>query len=318
MVFFPLANRSQTVTVPVELITSDSGMMAEWVFSMAQDRFGFMWFGTNLGVVRHDGFHYRVFRRANTLPHPLSSDYVMAIAPDARGDLWLGTTKGLNRFHAASETFSTYLHDPGDPDSLPGNSVFFLCHWKARPGFLWVATRDGGLGLFDTNTGKCRSFRSDPSRPGALGSNDVRMVLEDSRQRIWVGTADGFHRFLPESERFEVYRHDPQNADSIGDNSVFEIFESKSQPGIIWVGTDRNYLQRFDPERNSWQRFRLPAAERPDPYSNRVYFINECPNDPEMLLVGTHHGPLHVPYAPGLLAAGHFAGPVQRGGQPPR
>ena len=290
LAFFPLANRSQTVTVPAELITSDSGMMAEWVFSMVQDRLGFIWFGTNLGVVRHDGFHYKVFRRANTLPLPLSSDFILAIDADAQGDLWLGTAKGLNRFHFASETFSTYLHDPGDPDSLSGNSVFFLCNWKARPGFLWVATAEGGLGLFDTNTGKCRSFRSDPARPGTLNNNSVRMVLEDSRQRIWVGTADGFHRFLPESERFEVYRHDPQNANSIGDNSVYEIFESKGQPGIIWVGTDRNYLQRFDPQRNSWQRFRLPAAERPDPYSNRVYFINECPNEPEMLLVGTHLG----------------------------
>ncbi|TFG75762.1 MAG: hypothetical protein E4H23_10355, partial [Chrysiogenales bacterium] len=176
------------------------------------------------------------------------------------------------------------------PDSLTGNLINSLCKWSARPGFLWVATADGGLGLFDTKTGKCRSFRSDPSRPGTLGSNNVRMVLEDSRQRIWVGTADGFHRFLPESERFEVFRHDPQNANSIGDNSVFEIFESKSQPGIIWVGTDRSYLQRFDPQRNSWQRFRLPAAALPDPYSNRVYFINECPDNPEMLLVGTHQG----------------------------
>jgi len=290
LLLFPFSNWTQTVTVPAELITSDSGMMAEWVFSMAQDRLGFMWFGTNLGVVRHDGLHYKVFRRANTLPNPLSNDYIIAISQDGSGDLWLGTTKGLNRFHPASETFSAYLHDPADPESLTGNIINSLSRWSAWPGLLWVATADGGLGLFDTKTGKCRSFRSDPARPGTLNSNDVRMAFEDSRKRIWVATAKGLHRFLPESEQFEVFRHDPQNADSIGDDSVFEIYESKSQPGILWIGTDKNYLQRFDPGRRSWQRFRMPAAELPDPFSNRIYFINECPNEPDMLLVGTQQG----------------------------
>ena len=74
-----------------------------------------MWFGTNLGVARHDGIHFKVFRRANTLPDPLSNDYVLAITQDEAGDLWLGTRKGLNRFHYASETFSVHASRPQGP-----------------------------------------------------------------------------------------------------------------------------------------------------------------------------------------------------------
>ena len=284
------AGPAPEVILPAELITSDSGMMAAWVFSMVQDRRGFIWFGTNLGVARHDGIHYRVFRRANTLPSPLSNDYIFSMNEDAAGDLWLGTRNGLNCFHTASETFSVYFHDPKDPESLTGNRIWYLSKWSASPDSLWVATAGDGLGLFNTKTGKCKSFRADPSRPDALGSNQAFMVLEDSLKRVWVGTAGGLHRFLPASEGFEVFRHDANDANTIGDDRAYEIFESKSQPGILWVGTGKNCLNRFDPGRRSWQRFTLPPAELPDPFSNSVFFISDCPNEPEMLLVGTQQG----------------------------
>jgi ligand-binding sensor domain-containing protein/DNA-binding CsgD family transcriptional regulator len=289
LVLFPVLGSPQTVTIPAELITSDSGIAAEWVYFIAQDRQGFLWLGTNLGVARYDGIHFRVFRRANTLPNPLSNDYVMDITQDEAGDLWMGTANGLNRFNPASETFTVFRHAPGDPESLPGDFIISISRWSARPDCLWVATASG-LGLFNVKTGKCRSFRADPSRPGSLNSKEVRMAYEDSRKRIWVATANGFYRFLPATGSFEAFRQDPQDNGTIGSNNVFEIFESRSQPGILWVGTGANFLNRFDPGRRSWQRFLLPEAEFPDPYSNKIFYIIDCPSEPDTLLVGTQQG----------------------------
>jgi ligand-binding sensor domain-containing protein/DNA-binding CsgD family transcriptional regulator len=282
--------RAQEVVIPAEMITSDSGMAAEWVLSMLQDHAGFIWFGTNLGVARHDGLKYKIFRRANTLPNPLSNDYIYSMAEDATGDIWLGTGNGLNRFHRASETFTAFFHDPRDPGSLTGDLITCLVPCSLSPDSLWVVTVGGGLGIFNTKTGRCRSFRSDPSQPGSLASNYVHVVYEDQRRQAWVGTAKGFQRFRPATGDFETFRHDPQNANTIGNDNVFEIFESNNQPGILWIGTGGNCLNRFDADRRSWQRFLLPPAELPDPFSNIVFFISECPNEPEMLLVGARQG----------------------------
>ena len=144
------------------------------------------------------------------------------------------------------------------------------------------------------------------------------MVLEDSRKQVWVGTARGLHRFFPATEGFEVFRHDVKNTNTIGNDNVFEIFESRHQPGILWVGTGRNCLNRFDFERRDWQRFMLPAAELPDPFSNNVYFIKDCPNEPDTLLVGTSQGLYMFHVLRKSWQRVVSAGPVPRNGRSPQ
>ncbi len=285
----PLALRPQELVIPAERITADAGLFNDVIYCMFQDRSGFIWLGGSLGVTRHDGIHFRVFRRANTLPRPLSSDYVLSIAQDPGGDLWLGTVGGLNRMEIASESFTAYRHDPQDPRSIPDDGINHLCASKSRPGLLWVSTRKG-LGLFDTKTGECRSFRADPSRPGSLASDQVNMVYEDSLRRVWVATSGGLQRFLPASGSFESFRHDPANENSLGNDGVFEIFESPRFPGILWLGSAGNSLSRFDTDRNSWQRYSPPEVHLVDPGANAVFFISDYPDDPGAMLLGTQNG----------------------------
>jgi ligand-binding sensor domain-containing protein/DNA-binding CsgD family transcriptional regulator len=277
------------MVIPAERVTADAGLFNDFVYSVFQDRSGFIWLGGSLGVARHDGVHFRVFRRANTLPRPLSSDYVLSIAQDPSGDLWLGTIGGLNRMEIASESFTAYRHDPRDPRSIPGDFISHLCVSKSRPGLLWVSTKNG-LGLFDTKTGQCQRFRADPSRPGSLASDQVRMVIEDSRQRVWVATDGGLQRFLPASASFESFRHDPVNGNSLGSEGVFEIFESPRQPGILWMGGAGNSLSRFDPDRNSWRRYSPPDTYPAAPRANAIFYITDYPDDPNALLLGTQNG----------------------------
>lgn len=283
------ALRPQELVLPAERITADAGLFNDTISCVFQDRTGFIWLGSSIGIIRHDGIHFRVFRRANTLPRPLSNDYILSIAQDPGGDLWLGTIGGLNRMEIASESFTVYRHDPRDPRSIPGDFINHVCASTSRPGWLWLSTPHG-LGLFDTRTGECQCFRADPSRPGSLASDEVYMVFEDARRRAWVATSGGLQRFLPGSGRFQSFRHEPGNVNSLGDDLVPEIFESPRQPGILWVGGGGNVLSRFDPDRNRWQRYSPPDAQPADPRANAITFIRDYPDDSGALLVGTLSG----------------------------
>ena len=69
------------------------GLAGNIVYSLAQDREGVMWFGTNRGVSRWDGKTFKNFREAQGLLN--DNVYALAVGPD--GDVWVGTKKGVAR-----------------------------------------------------------------------------------------------------------------------------------------------------------------------------------------------------------------------------
>jgi hypothetical protein len=62
------------------------------VMSLAQDRAGFLWVGTQGGLARYDGYHFRSFLPNPSDPKALPDGYVRTILPDADGGLWMGSS----------------------------------------------------------------------------------------------------------------------------------------------------------------------------------------------------------------------------------
>src|SRR5271170_3670043 len=117
------------------------------VRSIAQDRYGFMWFGTDDGLYRYDGYNLKPYRHERGNPNSLSDDAVLVVYRDSTGILWVGTGfGGLDRFDPASDTFKHYRHDPANRGSLSGNAV--SCIYQDRGGALWIGT-PGGLDRLD-------------------------------------------------------------------------------------------------------------------------------------------------------------------------
>src|ERR1041384_6232593 len=64
------------------------------VHAITQDRSGFIWFGTQEGLVRYDGTTMRVYRPVDKDPASISDGFVTALALDGSGKLWVGTSEG--------------------------------------------------------------------------------------------------------------------------------------------------------------------------------------------------------------------------------
>src|ERR1700716_200150 len=75
---------------------SDSGLPQNSVDAIAQTRDGYLWLGTQEGLVRFDGVHFRVFDTRNTAA--LGDDYIEAMCQTRDGALWIGTLNGLARY----------------------------------------------------------------------------------------------------------------------------------------------------------------------------------------------------------------------------
>jgi hypothetical protein len=84
------------------------GLSQNRVTLIVQDDQGFMWFGTQYGVDRYDGYQFKVFKNDPAKPSSLCGVYMFSMFKDRSGTLWMGCEHGLDRFDPWTETFIRY------------------------------------------------------------------------------------------------------------------------------------------------------------------------------------------------------------------
>ncbi|HSR30348.1 MAG TPA: two-component regulator propeller domain-containing protein, partial [Anaerolineae bacterium] len=263
----------------------DQGLSQSVVTSAVQDSRGFLWFGTQDGLNRFDGYEFVVYENKPEDPNSLSANFIQDLVADPSGVLWIGTNGGgLDSLDLDTGQFSHYQHDPKDPDSLSDNTILDL--YADPGGVLWIGTDGGGLDRFDPRgelePGAARfvHYRNDPSNPHSLSSNSVQSIYRDREGVLWVGTdGGGLNRLDPGSEqgpgaaRFVHYQHDPEDPASLGHNTVQVIHEDGD--GVLWIGTNGGGLNRLDRETGGFVRFQHDPDDPHSLSNDLVWVIHE-------------------------------------------
>lgn len=202
---------------------------------IVQDNQGFLWFGSQHGLYRFDGYSYKEFVHDPANANSLSGVFITTLFKDRSGTLWVGCDRFLDRLDLETETFTHY-------------SVPFVVHISQdRTGLLWLSTPSGLYG-FDSATEQSRRYAHDPADPMSLSSSNVRSSGEDREGRFWVSSIDGMDEFDRSSGT--VLRHIPLREPS----SSFAFFEDRF--GIFWIyRTSGNPLAIFDPKSNNLTEF---------------------------------------------------------------
>lgn len=199
--------------------------------ALAEDRQGFLWIGTQAGLVRFDGSRFKVFRSDPDDPATLGGSYVRSLLPAADGRLWIGGfSGGLSVYDPARESFVRYRHVPGDPGSLSHNRVEAIA--EDRSGRLWIGT-DEGLDRLDPRSGRIDHF---------LPANRLRALLVDRSGQLWVGGRDGL----------QVWRGEGKGFERMVSEAVVRLAEDDR--GRIWIGTMENGAAVLDPRTGSLHR----------------------------------------------------------------
>lgn len=236
----------------------ENGLPQNMVQALAQTADGYLWLGTEVGLVRFDGSGFAVFD-ASTRP-ALPGNDVQCLLATRDGALWVGTGSGLARVkNGAVQTFTT-------EDGLPGNDIRGLqeeadetilvstengavevsrrpapkgetappqaavgFHAELAPGITAEGTnhavvlRDGGATAAQWSVGK------------ELPGTRVQAVYADRQGTLWIGTNGGLVRYAGgKLERMPV-------TDPLASASVLAILEDRE--GDLWVGTETNGLQ---------------------------------------------------------------------------
>ncbi|MEP2791913.1 MAG: two-component regulator propeller domain-containing protein, partial [Kangiellaceae bacterium] len=76
-------------------LDKQDGMISSVVYDIAQDNDGFMWFATEDGLVKYDGFEFVNYRHSRLDENSLSNNLVRSLLIDRQGRLWVGNEGGL-------------------------------------------------------------------------------------------------------------------------------------------------------------------------------------------------------------------------------
>ncbi|HET9033489.1 MAG TPA: two-component regulator propeller domain-containing protein [Dokdonella sp.] len=203
----------------------------------------------NKGVIaryRHDP------QRADSLSH----DFVQYITRTRDGSLWVATNGGgLNRMRGNSDSFEHFRNDPNDPGSLAEDALLYI--FEGRDGTLWIGTVNQGL---DERCSTCKSFvhhrhqvvtESHSSNPGGDSVSDI---VETSNGDLWLALrAGGLDRFDRAAQRFEHFRSDPDDPQSVGSNAISTL--TMDSRGELWVGTQGAGISHLLPGTEDAPRF---------------------------------------------------------------
>ncbi len=319
----PVPNRVSAESLPeicncvlrFDAIGIEQGLSQSSVRVVFQDSRGFLWFGTEDGLNRYDGYNFKVFKRDPDNANSISDGWINAITEDQDGYLWIGTRLGgLNRYDPVSRRFTHYQHRKGDLTSLNDNHITSLLVDKDNQ--LWVGTMSG-LSRFVPESQTFHHFpyvvipqpSVDGEYPGSpdpvvptpispsiepdvvtqgekLSGKVVSALFQDSTGRLWVGTSDGgLNGYDSQAGLFNYYQPAIDDPSSISHISITSITEDVN--GQLWIGT-RKGLNRFNPATGQFVRFAHEQEDSRTISSDTIHIVNVDASG--NLWVGTSNG----------------------------
>ena len=239
---------------------SRQGLPQSSINTILQSRDGYIWLGTQEGLVRFDGINFKVFDKS-IVDIMLSND-VRVLHEDLKGQLWIGMRDG-GLLHLESDSFSVIkgfennrisalasssdgelwigttdngLHQLiGDSlskwDNLPSEQIGALLYESG--GTLWVGTRDSGLVAIKENMPRHWTTAD------GLPSNDITALSGGEKTGLWLGTREAGLAFFHHGV-FRTYTQD----ENLPSNLILTLFEDRR--GNLWIGTDQGGLARWN------------------------------------------------------------------------
>ena len=193
--------------------------------AIVQDTSGFIWLGTQSGLVRWDGYHFRRYAADTQTPGSLPDSFILALHIDDRGRLWIGTSAGgLARYDAERDSFAV----AAGPSGVKGTAVFSITG-DGKSG-LWVGT-ESGLNHVDAQHPNELTPLATAQADG-LPEGGVQAVLNDRDGSLWVGTRHGLWRRPSGTTGFSAHLlATPEESEP----AVTRLFQDSA--GRIWIGT---------------------------------------------------------------------------------
>jgi len=187
----------------------------------------------------------------------ITSNYLECIFVDSQENLWIGSwDKGIFLLEKGSEEFINYTID-NTKGNLASNTVLSIT--EDKKGIIWLGTFYKGLHSYNPITKKIKHYNSQPFEENDLAASDMRKVIVDSYENIWVGTTRGLFKIIKKNENdIAIISMKDKMSKAFNNvksaNHILSLYESENTK-YIWIGTKGAGLCRYNTETEKFTWF---------------------------------------------------------------
>lgn len=277
-------------STPLHLFTNltvQKGLNSNESNSIIQDKYGFIWIGTEEGIARYDGYRITKFKYNGT-PTTIPSNNISCLLYDNE-QIWIGTWNGLAKIDI--QTFEIKQINIGHSKTV--RALF-----KDSKGKVWIGTENGIL-VYDEQQNSYLYYNRQNSD---ISHNTIRAFSETKDGSIWIGTYDGLNRF--KNNEFKSFQLKGDRKPLISNNLVLTIENSSTNDSIIWVGTETG-LVSFNIYNYKSIDYNLDNIKLSNEVTKCIYQQNDS-----LLWLGTDFG-LNILNLNNNQVSTHFHDPLQ-------
>ncbi|MDA3930981.1 MAG: response regulator [Prolixibacteraceae bacterium] len=216
----------------------EDGLPQNTINSIAKDAYGFMWFGTNNGISRFDGYSFESFKSDENLNNALPDNMISSIEPGEDNLLWIGSSNGLSYFDPQKGHIVKFTCDSISEQISKVSSIV------SNKNELWIGTTNAGIYLLVRQAAHSYKLKQHFTLENStLTNNTINTVYLSRNNKLYIGTPNEALYFDSKNSVFvseENGRNLPQNT------YVFDIYESQNNDlyittfygmAVIWHNT---------------------------------------------------------------------------------
>jgi len=193
---------------------------------------GYIWFGTEGGLCRYDG--YEVMQIDNMTNIDISTN-ILCIAEDKFQRIWAGTRQGIQLVNKHGQSINLFNNN-----EVQTKRINTICCTDKN---VWIGT-DEGIYLFDLQSNTFKSYKYNPKKPGSLPSNNVVNIFNDRQGNIWIAL---WNSGLCKFDKTRIFF---EKLPVIGlKNNPFHIMQDSKN--TLWVSSWGDGLIRLDKKANA-------------------------------------------------------------------
>lgn len=251
--------KGQFIKYDFDTYNTKDGLSQNNILTIAQDKKGFMWFGTEDGLNRFDGHEFKIFKHQENNPNSIISNSINALLVDDDSSIWIGTNNGLCRYFPDTEFIQHFPIDYTDVNKLNGGHITSIT--KDDLGKIWITYIGSGIDIIIPNEEEIFHYTVHRDDEYKL-NNDLITCLQfmPDGYKI-IGTFDGMQVIDNKGvvlSNFEAAVKYPWINLLNGSIQAIHYDEKENQ---IWIGTETDGLYQIEIQNNTLRNFNRENSE---------------------------------------------------------